>query len=76
MKAFGKAFAAAVILLAGVAALAPSPGASSEHFVVTNNNNVTSAQTGTILKLDGTRENPVLKPLRLLKTGERHWGCC
>ena len=74
MKAIAKAFGAAAILFAGVAALAPSPGASSEHFVITNNCNLDSAQTGTILKLDGTRENPVLKPLRLLKTGAASTG--
>ena len=40
MNRFGEIFAAIAILAAGVAGFAPSPGASSEHFVVVNDNDL------------------------------------
>jgi len=68
MKPYGKAFAAAAILFAGVAAFAPSPGASSEHFVIVNDNDITGTNYGTVLKLTGTKQNPLLPQVASLAT--------
>ncbi len=69
--------AAATILAAAVALCAPGPGApalsvaegSSQHYVVTNNSSDVSDNTGTVLKLDGTAKNPLLKSVYTLQTG-------
>ena len=78
MKPFGKAFTAAAILFAGVAAFASSPGASSEHFVIVNDNDYYGKSQGnnygTVLRLDGTKQNPNLEQAAALATGEPSGG--
>jgi hypothetical protein len=65
---------AAAIILTGVAALAPAPDASDAHFVIVNNNDYYADYQGnnygTVLKLEGTKQNPILKQAALLATGE------
>ena len=69
---------ALALIAAGVAVCAPSPGASSEHFVIVNNNdNFFRAQGdnyGTVLKLAGTKQNAVLNQAALLATGVQSSG--
>ena len=69
MRPYGKLIAAAAIILAGVAAFAPSPGASSEHFVILNNSDLSGNNFGTVLKLAGTKQNAVLNEAASLATG-------
>ena len=66
---FGKMLAGFAAIAAAIVACAPSPGASSEHFVITNNNYFKAENSGTILKLGGTRSNPTLTPTQTLETG-------
>ena len=66
---FGKMLAGFAAIVAAVVVCAPSPGASSEHFVITNNNYFKAENSGTILKLGGTRSNPTLTPTQTLETG-------
>jgi len=74
MAQVGKMLVAIAAIIAGVAALAPGPGASSEHFVIVNDNdyygNSQGNNFGTILKLAGTKQNPALEQVASLATGE------
>jgi len=78
MKTLPKLICAVVLIAAAVAGFAPSPGASSEHFVIVNNNdNFFRAQGnnyGTVLKLAGTKENPLLNQVASLATGVQSSG--
>jgi hypothetical protein len=69
MKSFFKIAATITILAAVVALCAPGPGASNEHFVVTNENIFDGNNTAAILKLGGTRQSPTLPVLKTLQTG-------
>jgi len=69
MKSLPKFLSATVLIGAAIAVFAPSPGASSEHFVITNNNYFEAENSGTILKLGGTRANLTLTPTQTLETG-------
>jgi len=69
MKSLPQLISAAVLIAAGIAMLAPSPGASSEHFVIVNNNDSSGNNYGTVLQLGGTRQNPVLSNIASLSTG-------
>ena len=55
VRRFGKMLAGFAAIAAAIVACAPSPGASSEHFVITNDNYFKAENSGTILKLGGTR---------------------
>ena len=74
MKTLPKLIRAVVLIAAGVAMLAPSPDASSEHFVIVNNSDSymggAGNNYGTVLKLGGTKNNPVLSQAASLATGE------
>jgi len=74
MRPYGKLIVAAAIILAGVAAFAPAPNAGSEHFVIVNDNDYYEKSQGnnygTVLRLDGTKQNPDLKQAASLATGE------
>jgi hypothetical protein len=74
MKTLPKLICAVVSVAAAVAALAPSPGASSDHFVIVNDNdyygNSQGNNFGTILKLAATKQNPLLNQVAALATGE------
>ena len=78
MKSFPKFLSAVLLIAAGVAMLAPSPGASSEHFVIVNNNDdffrAQGDNYGTVLKLAGTRENPLLNQVASLATDVQSSG--
>jgi len=79
MKTLPKLIRAVVLIAAGVAMLAPSPDASSEHFVIVNNSDSymggAGNNYGTVLKLGGTKNNPVLSQAASLATGEPSpWG--
>ena len=56
----------------------PGPGASSEHFVIVNNNDNFFREQGnnygTVLELAGTRENPLLNQVASLATGVQSSG--
>ncbi len=67
-----KLFCAAV-LIAAVALCAPGPNASSERFVVNDNDAYLHSQGNdyaTVFRLEGTKQNPVLKQAALLDSGE------
>jgi hypothetical protein len=66
---FGKVLAGFAVIAAAVALCAPAPNAGSEHFVITNNNYFKAENSGTILRLGGTRANPTLTPTQTLETG-------
>jgi len=68
MTSSARILCATVLIAAGVAMFAPSPGASSEHFIITNNNYFDAQNSGTILKLGGTRANPTLTATQTLAT--------
>ncbi len=69
MKSIATLVATLSLIVAAVALCAPGPNASSEHFVVTNNNSPQD-NSGTIFRLAGTRSNPVLHVVKTLDTGE------
>jgi hypothetical protein len=66
--------AAAAMLAAAIAIYAPSPGASSEHFVFVNDNDSQFLSHGddhaTVLRLEGTLTNPLLKQTAFLDSGQ------
>ncbi len=68
MSNFARAITILAIIVA-VALCAPGPGASSEHFVVANDNIYNGNNTAAILKLGGTRADPTLPVLKSLRTG-------
>jgi hypothetical protein len=76
MNRVGNVFAAIAIVFMGIAVFAPSPGASSEHFVIVNNNDghrfSESARNdyATVLRLEGTKQNPLVAQAALLNSGE------
>jgi hypothetical protein len=57
------ALVAAAVVFSGSAS-----NSGSEHFVITNNNYFKAENSGTILKLGGTRANPTLTPTQTLDT--------
>jgi hypothetical protein len=68
MKTPVRYFLAILVIGLGTALWATSPGASSEHFVVTNNLKHSDLNTGTVLKLGGTRTKPSLRETATLST--------
>ncbi len=68
MKSFAKLVATLSLVVAAVALCAPGPGASSGHFVVTNENIFDGNNTSVILKLGGTRTHPTLPVLETEQT--------
>ena len=70
----GKIIAALAVIAVAVAVCAPAPNAGSEHFVITNNNYFKAENSGTILKLAGTRANPTLTPTQTLETNIVGYG--
>jgi 6-phosphogluconolactonase (cycloisomerase 2 family) len=73
MKHLRKAFQAMGVIAAGVVLWAPSPGASSEHFVVSNDNLIQGNNTGTVWTLENF--GPVkLAPTASLMTGGTNIG--
>ncbi len=69
MKSIFHSVAAIAALTSAITFCSPSPDASSENFVVTNNNNVYIDNTGTVLKLEDMRAKPQIKALATLQTG-------
>ncbi len=61
-------FATIAILAAAVALCAPGPGASSEHYVVANDNDFVGENYGTIMRLEGSAKNPLLGRVTTLQT--------
>jgi len=59
---------ACIAIVAGVGACATNPGASSEHYVVANDNSLPE-NLATVMKLGGTSKNPVLTVGETLQTG-------
>jgi hypothetical protein len=79
MKSFFKIAATIAILAAAVAFCAPGPNASSEHFVVVNDNNLYAIGShgddyATLLKLEGAKQNSLLKQTAMLDSGEPSAG--
>jgi hypothetical protein len=74
MRPYGKLIAAAAIILAGVAAFAPAPDASDAHFVIVNDNDISGDNFGAVLKLSGTKKNPVLNQVASLSTHQPSEG--
>ncbi len=70
MKSIFRFAGTALILASGVILFALRPDASTQHYVLTNNNIVNDANTGTILRLGGTQANPTLTPTQTLQTGQ------
>ncbi len=68
MKRYFKVLLVMAVVAAGVALCAPGPDASSEHYVVTNDNNLKAINTGTVLKLGGSENNPLLGIVGSLNT--------
>ncbi len=71
MKPSLKMLLAFELIAIAVALCAPAPDASSEHYVVTNDNNLKAINSGTILKAGGTSLNPTLKVMATLATNEQ-----
>jgi hypothetical protein len=69
MNRLHKMLIAVAILTIGVAALAPAPNAGSEHFVITNDNDLQGYNRGTVLELAGRGENVALKQVSSMGTG-------
>ena len=68
-------YAAAIVLVAGaVGVCATMPNASSEHFIVTNQNSVTAAAAASVLKLVGTKSNPQWDQVGNLQANETASG--
>ena len=71
---FGKELAGFAVIVAARRVRA-QPGASSEHFVVVNDNdyyeNSYGNNFGTILKLEGMKQNPLLQQVASLATESR-----
>jgi hypothetical protein len=75
MKIHFRALAAIALVGLAPALFRPMPLASSEHFVITNDNELTPENTtGTILKLESWRTNPTLSIKRTMKTKMRTSG--
>jgi hypothetical protein len=71
MKPSLKMLLAFELIAIAVALCAPAPDASSEHYVVTNDNNLKAINSGTVLKAGGTSLNPTLKVIATLATMEQ-----
>jgi hypothetical protein len=74
MKPFTKLLVAMAVLAGAVAVWAPSPSASSEHFVFLNDNDFQGNgfqgnDRATVIQLEGTLQNPALKQTALLDSG-------
>jgi len=59
---------ACIAVVAGIAVCATNPGASSEHYVLANDNSLPE-NLATVMKLGGTSKNPVLTVGETLQTG-------
>ena len=74
MKISFKFAIALAVIAAGVVVFAPAPDASDAHFVIVNDNDYygksQGTNYGTVLRLDGTKQNPDLKQAAALATGE------
>jgi hypothetical protein len=71
---FRSGFTSSIILLiAALGLCAPGQNAGNEHFVAINNNDSYGDSQGndyaTLLRLDGTKQNPILKQAALLNSG-------
>jgi hypothetical protein len=73
MNNSSRAFLAAAVIAASVALSATSPGASSEHLVVTNNNLVRGSNAGTVWQLSAAA-SAELNAVRTLHTGGANEG--
>jgi len=68
MKLFFRFAIRCTAIVVGVAVCATNPGASSEHYVVANDEALPT-NLGTVMKLGGTANNPLLTTVATLQTG-------
>jgi hypothetical protein len=73
MNNSSRAFLAAAVIAAGMALWAPSPGASSEHLLVTNDTRVQGKNAGRVWKLTAGAD-PSLSVIDTLRTGGANLG--